>query len=215
MGGHILRDEKELVRDAALQAPARTVHNDFAAGFREVPGARFVMLVRLRPLSPAASKRRPCRVVISLADAAAAAHPPTLALPRPAQNVWRSITPYPCVRLPLAVCDRRTVRQEDLIVRALQEQGGHRITTAAYDPAHEWAYFPELRQDEALVFVTYDSAPEGGVYIPTLHTAVELPGSAGRPPRESCEMRVACVLPLPASSGSEPPKAASPAAAKL
>ena len=33
---HILRDEKELVRDAALQAPARMVHNDFAAGFQEV-----------------------------------------------------------------------------------------------------------------------------------------------------------------------------------
>eukprot|EP01044_Picomonas_judraskeda_P022593 COSAG03_NODE_5674_length_1197_cov_2.010018_2_plen_245_part_01 len=29
-GGHILRDEKPLVRDAALQAPARSVHNDFA-----------------------------------------------------------------------------------------------------------------------------------------------------------------------------------------
>lgn len=56
-GGHILRDEKPLVRDAALQAPARSVHNDFApshiknfqsdkriAAMLEAKRARLIML---------------------------------------------------------------------------------------------------------------------------------------------------------------------------
>jgi hypothetical protein len=44
--------------------------------------------------------------------------------------------------------------------------------------------------EEALVFTTYDSHPEGGdLFRPTLHTAVAKPESDHLTPRESIEVR--------------------------
>ena len=60
-----------------------------------------------------------------------------------------------------------------------------------------WHHTPPPPQ--AIAFVTFDSHPAGGVFIPTMHTAVELPGSASAKERESCEARICVLLPLPES----------------
>jgi hypothetical protein len=118
MGGHILRDEKPLVRDAALQAPARAVHNDFAPSF--VDG------FKANPEMAAALETH--RLV--------------------ALNLWRSVAAGPMRRMPLALCDRRTIAPADMQTVALADRGGHEIMIARYSPAHTWAYFPRLTREE-------------------------------------------------------------------
>ena len=55
-----------------------------------------------------------------------------------------------------------------------------------------------MSREEALVFLTYDShPPDGDLFRPTLHTAVQLPDSDGLQPRESIEVRIFAELPLP------------------
>ena len=75
-------------------------------------------------------------------------------------NVWRVISEPP-QDTPLAVCDVRTVTREDLIeadgVYDYDEPPW--MTSEAYlvrhSPAHRWAYFKDMRPDEALVFRAY------------------------------------------------------------
>ena len=60
-----------------------------------------------------------------------------------------------------------------------------------------WCLFSEQTRDEALIFLGYDSHPDGGeIFRPTLQTAVDIPGSAGLHQRESIEVRLFCTLPL-------------------
>ena len=95
------------------------------------------------------------------------------------------------------------------------------IYRARASAAHEWFWFPELTREETVAFVTYDSHPEarrvtagGGAgaggggqavpFIPTMHTAVELPGTEGAKVRESVEARVCVLLPLPPGEAEAP-----------
>ena len=68
-----------------------------------------------------------------------------------------------------------------------------------YSPNHRWVYFPNLTRDEVLVFTIFDSL-DGDDFIPTMHTAIDLPGSDGLQLRESCEIRINALVPL-ASDG--------------
>ena len=114
-------------------------------------------------------------------------------------NIWRSVTPAPLARFPLAVCDRTTVAVSDLEYD-LNPHAKPEPFNAHYckpNEAHRWSYFSDMTNEEALVFTTYDSHPsDGEVFCPTLHSAVPIPGSDGLQPRESIEVRFFVNLPL-------------------
>ena len=53
-------------------------------------------------------------------------------------------------------------------------------------------YVDNFRSDELLVFVTYDS--DMHPFVPTMHSAFDLPGQDAHPERESVEARVICLM---------------------
>ena len=104
-------------------------------------------------------------------------------------QVWRAIR-LPIESNPLAICDARSLAPGYLIAaeRRYPDRVGETYQTA-YNPDHEWFYFPKMRRDEALVFTVYDSARDGRARF-TAHTAFNDPTTpSGAPPRESIEIR--------------------------
>lgn len=104
-------------------------------------------------------------------------------------QVWRAIK-LPIVRNPLAIADARSVAMKDLIVA--ERRFPHRVGQtyrAAWNPAHQWFYFPRMTRDEALVFKVYDSETDGRArFVP--HTSFDDPATpADAPPRQSIEIR--------------------------
>merc|ERR1712048_527884 len=153
MGKHVIRSEK------SLSSPADLVHNDFDVSYldyllalaegRVVPGEQEKEgLSVLVPDGLNADELRSHRVVVI--------------------NFWRNVGSKPIVRKPLAVCDRRTVSKTDLIPRTRGEDAGdkpaYKLVVAKENPEHRWYYYSEMRQDEMLGFVTYDSHPDGGSF---------------------------------------------------
>ena len=116
-------------------------------------------------------------------------------------NIWRSVSPEPLARFPLAICDRTSIDRADLEYN-LNPNAKPRPFNAHYckpNDAQRWHYYSAMTRDEALVFTTYDSHPQDNeVFCPTLHTAVPLPNSEGLQERESIEVRFFPKLPLPA-----------------
>ena len=114
-------------------------------------------------------------------------------------NIWRSVSPQPLARFPLAVCDRTSIERDDLEYN-LNPNAKPRPFNAHYckpNDAQRWYYYAAMTRDEALVFTTYDSHPaDGDVFCPTLHTAVPVPGSEGLQERVSVEVRFFANLPL-------------------
>lgn len=114
-------------------------------------------------------------------------------------NIWRSVSPRPLARLPLAVCDRTSIDRDDLEYD-LNPNAKPRPFNAHYcrpNDAQRWYYYADMTRDEALVFTTYDSHPaDGEVFCPTLHTAVPVPKSEGLQERVSVEVRFFANLPL-------------------
>lgn len=118
-------------------------------------------------------------------------------------NVWRPIK-GPVVKDPLAVCDARSVRDEDLIPVAANlpsKDTGMKYSTitagkrfelfyAKYSPEHKWYYASEMTPDEVLLIKCFDSIRDG-------KTARRVPHSAFTDPktkdldvvRESIEVR--------------------------
>ena len=118
-------------------------------------------------------------------------------------NIWRSVSPEPLARFPLAVCDRTSIDRDDLEYN-LNPNAKPRPFNAHYckpNDAQRWHYYSAMTRDEALVFTTYDSHPaDSEVFCPTLHTAVPIPGSEGLQERKSVEVRFFANLPLPTLS---------------
>lgn len=114
-------------------------------------------------------------------------------------NIWRSVSPKPLARYPLAVCDRTSIDRADLEYD-LNPNAKPRPFNAHYckpNAAQRWHYYSQMTRDEALVFTTYDSHPaDGEIFCPTLHTAVPLPNTEGLQERESVEVRFFPTLPL-------------------
>jgi hypothetical protein len=106
-------------------------------------------------------------------------------------NLWRS-TRLPVLDAPLAVCDARTVRMQDLVAADIvyPDRTGE-IFQVLHNPEHAWTYFDAMQFDEVLLFKQYDSASGVARYTP--HAAFAHPATpAGTPPRESIEIR--CLL---------------------
>ena len=110
-------------------------------------------------------------------------------------NVWRNIADEPVKRFPLALCDRRTVTQDELQECAIgrdDKNAGLSVYTSEARDKHEFYVFPEMTSREVVLFLTYDS--EAKPFSPTLHCAVDDP-RCKEGIRRSCEARVVCLLP--------------------
>jgi hypothetical protein len=104
-------------------------------------------------------------------------------------NLWRQ-TKGPLLDAPLALCDARTVADNDLVPSDLVYKNRVGETySVTYNPAHRWFYAPELRRDEALLLKIMDSKTDGRArFMP--HTSFTDPTTpADAFPRESIELR--------------------------
>lgn len=106
-------------------------------------------------------------------------------------NLWRSITPPP-QDVPLALCDQRTVNEEDWVVGRTVEPNfpdGVPYLSSVCNPAQRWYYFSDVGLDEVIVFRGFDSdsvQPMG-----CLHGAFKAPDTANNAvPRASVELRI-------------------------
>ena len=91
---------------------------------------------------------------------------------------------------PLGICDGRSIPQKGFIrvERRYKDRTGE-VYHIAYNPAHQWFYFPHMERDEALVFKVFDS-DTGKPSRFTAHSAFDDPATpAGAPSRESIETR--------------------------
>jgi hypothetical protein len=104
-------------------------------------------------------------------------------------QVWRPVR-LPVESFPLAICDARTLSDDDLIISERRYPNRVGQTYAIkYNPEHRWFWFPRMRREEALVFKVYDSLKDGRARW-TAHTAFDDPTSPPNPrPRESIEIR--------------------------
>jgi len=104
-------------------------------------------------------------------------------------NLWRPIV-GPLRDAPLAICDGRTIRMDDLELASLiyPDREGE-IYLFRHAPRLEWYFFPEMSTDEALFLKCMDSALDGRTRF-SAHTSFHDPSApADAPPRESIETR--------------------------
>jgi hypothetical protein len=104
-------------------------------------------------------------------------------------NLWRPIR-GPLLDSPLAVCDARSVRPEELVASDLVYQ--HRVGetySVKYNPDHQWFYVPKMTVDEVLLLKCFDSRTDGRARFAP-HSAFADPTTPpDAPPRESIELR--------------------------
>jgi hypothetical protein len=104
-------------------------------------------------------------------------------------NLWRPIR-GPLLDSPLAVCDARTVKPDELVGSDLVYP--HRVGetySVKYSPAHQWFYAPGMTVDEVLLLKCFDSRTDGRARFAP-HSAFADPTTpADAPPRESIELR--------------------------
>jgi hypothetical protein len=103
-------------------------------------------------------------------------------------NLWRPIG-RAVEKSPLALCDARTIADEDLVVADLVYRDRTGETFALrHSPAQRWYHFPRLSPDEAILIKGYESDPRAARFSP--HSAFDDPTSpADAPERESIETR--------------------------
>jgi len=104
-------------------------------------------------------------------------------------NIWRPITAEPVYRMPLAVCDERSIAPDDRFLYELvfPDRIGENYSLQ-YSSAHQWYYYPQQTRDEALIFKCYDKKEDGPRFV--FHTAFDDPSTPpDAPPRRSIETR--------------------------
>lgn len=104
-------------------------------------------------------------------------------------NVWRSISEEPVEKKPLAVCDTRSVPENDQFLYELifPDRVGENYSLK-FNEAHKWHYYPRMVKDECLVFKVYDKKEDGPRF--TFHTAFDDPLTTPESPaRQSIEVR--------------------------
>ncbi len=104
-------------------------------------------------------------------------------------QVWRPVR-SPIEAQPLAICDARTIDSNDLV--KMERHRPDRVGETyqlVHSPSQHWVYFPLMRDDEVLVFKTYDSDMESRSRF-TAHASFEDPTSPpDAPGRVSIEVR--------------------------
>lgn len=109
-------------------------------------------------------------------------------------NVWRPLKKV--TREPLAVCDARSVPEEDLqqcwlhVMR--QKEGEEKelrvgLWYLQVGEGHKWYWPKEMEPDEALLIKCFDTKKDGRARRAP-HSAIQTPDDHG-PPRESVEVR--------------------------
>jgi len=189
--GELLPKAAKLVHSAVEEdfgRPVDAVHAiDFTLRTTDGSGVdpRNVVLEAHADFTPESGARRlrEERVVFKLGDGRAitAEDRPLLV------NLWQPLveTVY---RVPLAVCDGRSLASEDLVRKTMYfESRTGEVFNVRRGGAQEWWYYRHMRAEEALLFVTW--TPDGKT---TAHSAVEDPTDpADAPPRRSLEVRFA------------------------
>jgi hypothetical protein len=117
-------------------------------------------------------------------------------------NVWKPLRTIR--RDPLAVCDARSLRDEDLrpgavTVPNVGEIENYAIRPPAEEGRHRWHFLKGQTEEEALVFRIFDSRWDGGDgrerWHGVAHTSFVDPGTENiREDRESVEVRSFCVF---------------------
>lgn len=101
---------------------------------------------------------------------------------------------------PMALCDPRSVKQEQLVDH--HREDGHKNLRLKYSDDHKWYYFPDMTNDEVLCFTQYvhmkgvDEQPDGteaDQVKSVFHMAIDDPRLGPNDAveeRKSCEYRV-------------------------
>ena len=109
-------------------------------------------------------------------------------------NVWRPIK-GPVRRAPLAVADASSIAKHELVAtdQVFPDRVGE-IYHVAHGPGQRWYYASEMKQEEVLLIVGWDSTdPDGSRCAP--HGAFQLPNQDPKaPPRESIEIRTFVII---------------------
>ena len=103
-------------------------------------------------------------------------------------NVWKPIH-GPVRDAPLAVCDARSIRPQDLAPTDLRyrDRTGE-VYSLKFNPDHRWFYFSNMQANEAMLLKCFDSDAGGARF--TAHSAFDDPTApADAPVRESIEVR--------------------------
>jgi hypothetical protein len=103
-------------------------------------------------------------------------------------NLWRPIG-RAVEKWPLALCDARTLANDDVVAADLVYRDRTGETYALrHNPAQRWYYFPRLTPSEAILIKSYESDPRAARFAP--HSAFDDPTSRpDAPERESIETR--------------------------
>lgn len=110
-------------------------------------------------------------------------------------TAWRALSPPPQDR-PLALLDRRTVKDADLILEDIIAPDGHSWTgyQIAADPAHRFCWWSGMTRDEVILFVQHED--DCSTYSAAPHTAFLDPRCPpGTATRASIEARAYAFLP--------------------
>ncbi|RDW67054.1 hypothetical protein BP5796_09803 [Coleophoma crateriformis] len=105
-------------------------------------------------------------------------------------SVWR---PFVAVVQdnPIAFCDRRTVRREDLISVDKIHEDHWEEGLYMYDrPWHKWYWVSDQTSDEVTLFVTWDSKEGNTVACPPHVSFINPLAKTGYPARKSVEVRL-------------------------
>ncbi len=115
-------------------------------------------------------------------------------------NIWRSANLETVRMMPLAVCDMRSVRPDDIVFGDGQNTGNIKQYTKVVDqrlihgPHQRWCYFSDITPDEVLLFRQYDTRQEALNLRTVFHTAVEDPTSPpDAPMRYTIEVRMQAI----------------------
>ncbi len=104
-------------------------------------------------------------------------------------NLWRPIK-GPLRDAPLAVCDTRTVKADQLVASDLVYPNRVGETySVTFDPAHRWYYVSAMQPAEGLLLKCYDSETDGRARFAPHSAFIDPTAPADAPPRESIELR--------------------------
>jgi hypothetical protein len=104
-------------------------------------------------------------------------------------NLWRPIR-GPLLDSPLAVCDARTVKPNELVAADLVYPNRVGETySVKYNPDHQWFYVQRMTADEVLLLKCFDSKTDGRARFAPHSAFIDPTTPPDAPPRESIELR--------------------------
>jgi len=107
-------------------------------------------------------------------------------------TVWRPLVPV-VKNAPLAMCDMRSVRDEDLLsVDKINPTHLNQSSYPYYNPTQNWYFLKNQTAEEPLCFLTYDSHAKTQLPGPP-HATFEDPTGQSNFIRESIEVRLVAI----------------------